>query len=83
MNRPALISLLVVALLAGCDSGNSDRAGGEKPVKAKVLVMANANFDPGELQAFDKAVRHTPTAASGSSGATSTRRGVPATRRSM
>ena len=58
MTRIALISLLVVALLAGCNSGNSDRAGGEKPVNAKVLVMANANFDPGELEAFDKAVRH-------------------------
>src|SRR5215208_5307743 len=58
MTRTAFISLLVVALLAGCNSGSSDRAGGEKPVKAKVLVMANANFDPGELEAFDKAVRH-------------------------
>jgi TRAP-type transport system periplasmic protein len=56
MTRTALISLLVVALLAGCNSGNSDRAGGEKPVKAKVLVMANANNDVGELEAFDKAV---------------------------
>jgi TRAP-type C4-dicarboxylate transport system substrate-binding protein len=37
MTRIALISLLVVAVLAGCDSGSSDRAGGDKPVKAKVL----------------------------------------------
>ncbi len=56
MTRTALISLLVVALLAGCNSDNSDRAGAEKPVKAKVLTMANANFQPGELEAFDKAV---------------------------
>jgi TRAP-type C4-dicarboxylate transport system substrate-binding protein len=56
MTRTALISLLVVALLAGCNSGNSDRAGAEKPVKAKVLTMANANFQLGELEAFDKAV---------------------------
>jgi TRAP-type transport system periplasmic protein len=52
----ALISLLVVALLAGCNSDNSDRAGASKPVKAKVLTMANANFELGELEAFDKAV---------------------------
>jgi TRAP-type C4-dicarboxylate transport system substrate-binding protein len=57
MTRTALISLLAVALLAGCDSDNADRAGAEKPVKAKVLTMANANFEPGELEAFDKAVR--------------------------
>jgi TRAP-type transport system periplasmic protein len=57
MTRTALISLLVVALLAGCDSDSSDRAGAEKPVEAKVLTMANANFDVGELEAFDKAVR--------------------------
>jgi TRAP-type C4-dicarboxylate transport system substrate-binding protein len=56
MTRIALISLLVVALLAGCDSGSSDRAGGEKPVKAKVLVMANAQYQPDELEAFDEAV---------------------------
>jgi TRAP-type C4-dicarboxylate transport system substrate-binding protein len=53
----ALISLLVVALLAGCDSDNSDRAGAAKPVEAKVLTMANANGELGELEAFDKAVR--------------------------
>jgi TRAP-type transport system periplasmic protein len=57
MARTALISLLVAALLAGCDSGSSDRAGGDKPVDAKVLVIANANFDLGELEPFDKAVR--------------------------
>jgi TRAP-type transport system periplasmic protein len=56
MTRTALISLLVVALLAGCNSDSADRAGAEKPVKAKVLTMANANFEPGELEAFDKAV---------------------------
>jgi TRAP-type transport system periplasmic protein len=56
MTRTALISLLVVALLAGCDSDSSDRAGAEKPVEAKVLTMANANFQPEELEAFDKAV---------------------------
>jgi TRAP-type transport system periplasmic protein len=57
MTRITLISLLVVALLAGCDSDSSDRAGGEKPVKAKVLTMANANGEPGELEAFDEAVK--------------------------
>ncbi len=57
MTRITLISVLVAALLAGCDSGNSDRAGGEQPVKSKVLTMANANFDVGELEAFDKAVK--------------------------
>ena len=57
MTRITLISLLVVALLAGCDSDSSDRAGGEKPVEAKVLVMANANGDLGELEAFDEAVK--------------------------
>ena len=56
MTRTALISVLAVALLAGCNSDNSDRAGAEKPVEAKVLTMANANFEPGELEAFDKAV---------------------------
>ena len=57
MTRITLISLLVVALLAGCNSDNSDRAGGDKPVEAKVLTMANANGEIGELEAFDKAVR--------------------------
>jgi TRAP-type C4-dicarboxylate transport system substrate-binding protein len=57
MTRTALISLLVVALLAGCNSDNSDRSGGDKPVEAKVLTMANANFEVGELEAFDEAVR--------------------------
>jgi TRAP-type C4-dicarboxylate transport system substrate-binding protein len=56
MTRITLISLLVVAVLAGCDSDNADRAGAEKPVKAKVLTMANANGELGELEAFDKAV---------------------------
>jgi len=45
-----------VALLAGCGSERSDRAGGEKPVKAKVLVMANAQYFPDELAAFSEAV---------------------------
>ena len=56
MTRIALIALLVVALLAGCDSDSADRAGAEKAVKAKVLTMANTNNDLGELEAFDKAV---------------------------
>ena len=56
MTRTPLISLLAVALLAGCGSDNSDRAGGEKPVKAKVLAMANANDELGELEAFGEAV---------------------------
>jgi TRAP-type C4-dicarboxylate transport system substrate-binding protein len=57
MTRIALISLLVVAMLAGCDSDSSDRAGAEKPVEAKVLTMANANGELGELEAFDEAVK--------------------------
>ena len=56
MTRTPLISLLAVALLAGCGSENSDRAGGAKPVEAKVLTMANANDELGELEAFDEAV---------------------------
>jgi TRAP-type C4-dicarboxylate transport system substrate-binding protein len=43
--------------LAGCDSDDSDRAGGEKPVKPRVLVMANVNGELGELEAFDEAVK--------------------------
>jgi TRAP-type transport system periplasmic protein len=56
MTAKPLIPLLAVALLAGCGSHHSDRAGGDKAVKAKVLVMANANNDLGELEAFDQAV---------------------------
>ena len=56
MTFKPLIPLLAVALLAGCGSERSDRAGGEKAVKAKVLVMANANHELGELEAFDEAV---------------------------
>jgi TRAP-type transport system periplasmic protein len=56
MTRTALTSLLAVAVLAGCGSENSDRAGGAKPVEAKVLVMANVNGELGELEAFDEAV---------------------------
>ena len=50
MTRTPLIPLLAVALLAGCGSENSDRAGGAKPVEAKVLTMANANAELGELR---------------------------------
>ena len=56
MTRTALTSLLAVAVLAGCGSENSDRAGGAKPVEAKVLTMANVNGELGELEAFDEAV---------------------------
>jgi TRAP-type transport system periplasmic protein len=56
MTRTALISLLAAALLAGCGSDDSDRAGGVKPVKAKVLTMANVNGELGELEAFGEAV---------------------------
>ena len=42
--------------MAGCGSENSDRAGGAKPVEAKVLTMANVNGELGELEAFDEAV---------------------------
>src|SRR5215218_1899675 len=51
-----LIPLLAVALLAGCGSERSDRAGGEKAVRAKVLVMANAQYQPDELAALGEAV---------------------------
>src|SRR6185369_16640099 len=57
MSRSALIPVLAAILQAGCGGGGSDRAGGGgEPVAAKVLVMANANFDLGELEAFDDAV---------------------------
>jgi TRAP-type C4-dicarboxylate transport system substrate-binding protein len=56
MTVKPLIPLLAVALLAGCGSERADRAGGEKPVKAKVLVMANAQYFPDELAAFGEAV---------------------------
>src|SRR5215216_1522972 len=56
MTPKPLIFVLAVALLAGCGSESSDRAGGEKPVKAKVLVMANAQYFPDELAAFGEAV---------------------------
>ena len=56
MTRTPLITLLAAALLAGCGSESSDRAGGDKPVKAKVLTMANVNGELGELAAFDEEV---------------------------
>ena len=56
MTRTTLTSLLAVAVLAGCGSESSDRAGGAKPVEAKVLTMANVNGELGELEAFDEAV---------------------------
>jgi TRAP-type C4-dicarboxylate transport system substrate-binding protein len=54
---PLITGVLAVALAAGCGGGAADRAGGEKPVAAKVLTMANANPELGELEAFDEAVR--------------------------
>ena len=56
MTRTTLTSLVAVAVLAGCGSETSDRAGGAKLVKAKVLTLANANEDLGELEAFGDAV---------------------------
>jgi TRAP-type C4-dicarboxylate transport system substrate-binding protein len=56
MIRTPLIPLLAVTLLAGCGGENSDRAGGHKPPKPRVLTMANANEAPGELEAFQQAV---------------------------
>jgi TRAP-type transport system periplasmic protein len=56
MTSKPLIPLLAVALLAGCGNERADRAGGEKPVKAKVLTMANAQYFPDELAAFREAV---------------------------
>jgi TRAP-type C4-dicarboxylate transport system substrate-binding protein len=57
MIRSVLIPVLAAAALAGCGAETSDRAGGSRPVEAKVLVMANANDDLEELAAFDAAVR--------------------------
>src|SRR5215218_227891 len=57
MTVKPLIFLLAVALLAGCGSESSDRAGGDRPVKAKVLTMANAQYFPDELAAFRDAVQ--------------------------
>src|SRR5215207_9975495 len=57
MTAKPLIFLLAVALLAGCGSESSDRAGGDRPVKAKVLTMANAQYFPDELAAFRDAVQ--------------------------
>jgi TRAP-type transport system periplasmic protein len=56
MTRTPFIPLLAAALLAGCGADDSDRAGSAKPVKAKVLTMANVNGELGELEAFDEAV---------------------------
>ena len=56
MTSKPLIPLLAVALLAGCGSDRTDRAGGDKPVEAKVLTMANAQYYPDELAAFRDAV---------------------------
>jgi TRAP-type transport system periplasmic protein len=53
---PLITTLFAAALLAGCGSESSDRAGGTKPVEAKVLTMANVNGELGELEAFDAAV---------------------------
>ena len=53
---PLITTLFAAALLAGCGSESSDRAGGAKPVKAKVLTLANVNEDLGELEAFGDAV---------------------------
>ena len=53
MTRTSLIALLAVALLAGCGSENSDRAGGARAAKAEVFTTVNVN---GELIAFDRIV---------------------------
>jgi TRAP-type C4-dicarboxylate transport system substrate-binding protein len=53
---PFITTLFAAALLAGCGSESSDRAGGAKPVEAKVLTMANVNEDLGELEVFGEAV---------------------------
>jgi len=57
MTAKPLIFVFAVALLAGCGSGSSDRAGGGRPVKAKVLTMANAQYFPDELAALRDAVQ--------------------------
>jgi len=57
MTAKPLIFVFAVALLAGCGSGSSDRAGGGRPVKAKILTMANAQYFPDELAALRDAVQ--------------------------
>jgi TRAP-type C4-dicarboxylate transport system substrate-binding protein len=56
MTARAALLVLVVALLAGC-GGGTDRTGKPTQGKVTVLTLANANFQPYELQPFADAVR--------------------------
>ena len=83
MLRSTLIPVLAAIALAGCGGAGSDRAGGGgEPVAPKVLVMANANFDLAELEAFDDAVARARAGTCGSSGATNSPVAAAGTRRS-
>jgi extracellular solute-binding protein (family 7) len=49
--------LLALAALAGCAGTSTDRTGKPTEGKATVLTLANANFEPSDLQPFADAVR--------------------------
>ena len=56
---PHLAAVLVVvasAVLAGCGDAGSDKAGGEEPVKSRVLTLADTTLGAAELDAFASAV---------------------------
>jgi hypothetical protein len=57
MTPRALLPALVIALVAGCGGGGTDRTGKPTEGKVTVLTLANANFDPAEVQPFADAVR--------------------------
>src|SRR4051812_4407268 len=55
MTRSILILAGAAALLAGCGGGGSDKAGGSGG-NVHVLRLANANEEPGELEAYAREV---------------------------
>ncbi len=52
----AVLAGAVAFALAGCGASTSDKAGGTQHPKPEVLVMANGNSSPGELESFAAAV---------------------------
>src|SRR3954454_14939698 len=56
MTRSILILAGAAALLAGCGGGGSDKAGGSGG-NVHVLRLANANGEPGELEAYAREVK--------------------------
>src|SRR4051812_39168043 len=56
MTLRALFLALAIAPLAGC-GGGTDRTGKPAEGKVTVLTLANANFQPSEVQPFADAVR--------------------------